>query len=193
MGEVLFRFRSYTPVPLVLVAFLGSSPTVGKLILGSTIVLIGETIRIWSGGYLGGSLRTRRVGGEFLVRSGPYSYTRNPLYLGNLLLSVGMAICFWAFMPYLMVILLLFFFFQYYSIMKVEEEFLEEKFGEEYIGYRKSVPAFFPKRKRRQKNDMKFSLSRALRAERATFQNLGALYLLLLFRYFFLKSRLPLF
>jgi protein-S-isoprenylcysteine O-methyltransferase Ste14 len=192
-GQVLFRWRSYTPVPLVLIAFLGSNATIHRVIIGSLIISVGETIRIWSGGYLGGSLRTRKIGGEVLVKSGPYSYTRNPLYLGNLLLSVGMAICFWALMPYLMVILLLFFFFQYYSIVKAEEEFLATKFGEEYVLYRNSVPAFLPRLRRTEGNDGDFNFSRALKSERATFQNIGALYLLLGVRCFVLDSKLPLF
>lgn len=192
-GKVLFKWRSYTPVPLVLIALLGSNPALSRVIIGSLIVSIGEILRIWSGGYLGGSLRTRKIGGEVLVKSGPYSYTRNPLYLGNLLLSVGMAICFWALMPYLMVILLLFFFFQYHSIIKAEEEYLATKFGEDYVLYRDSVPAFFPRLRRKERNNGDFSFSRALRTERATFQNIGALYLLLAVRCFFLDSKLPLF
>lgn len=193
MGEFLFKFRSYTPIPLVIIAFLGSNPTPNKIILGTTIVLVGELIRIWSAGYLGGSGRARRIGGEFLVTQGPYSYTRNPLYLGNLLLSVGLLISFWAFMPYLMLILLGLFCFQYYSIIKAEEEVLQKKFGKEYISYKSSVSVFFPKLKRYRGKNITFNLSRALRSERSTFQTLGVLYIVLIFRYFFFNSKLPLF
>lgn len=192
VGEVLFKFRSYTPIPLVIIAFLGSNPTFCKIIFGSVIALIGEIIRIWSMGYLGGSSRTRTVGGEFLVMSGPYAYTRNPLYLGNLLLSVGLLICFWAFMPYLISILLLLFFIQYYAIIRVEEEFLEKKFSEAYLSYKNRVPAFFPRLKRYRGQGPKFHLLRALKSERPTFQTVGILCLLLLLRCLFLDSKLPL-
>ncbi len=193
VGELLFKFRSYTPIPLVLIAFLGSNPTIYKIILGSAIASIGEILRIWSNGYLGGSSRTREVGGECLATCGPYSYIRNPIYLGNLLLSCGLLICFWSFMPYLMFILLLLFFVQYYSIVRSEEEFLERKFGKEYIRYRESVPSFFPRWKRYGSTGGKFSLSRTLKSERSTFQTIGVLYLLIVLRCFFLESKLPLF
>jgi len=193
LGEVLFRLRSYTPIPLIVIAFLSSDPTIGKIILGSAIVFIGESIRVWSAGYVGGSSRTREVGGDELVTQGPYAYTRNPLYSGNLLLSVGMLICFWGFMPYLVLILLPLFFLQYYSIIRTEEEYLQKRFGAAYTSYKKSVPAFFPQLKGYAGNSASFDLSKGIRSERSTFGTLTVLYVLLIVRCLFLNSTLPLF
>lgn len=193
LGEVLFRLRSYTPIPLIFIAFLSSDPTIGKVILGSAIVFVGESIRVWSAGYVGGSSRTREVGGDELVTQGPYAYTRNPLYSGNLLLSVGMLICFWGFMPYLVLILLPLFFLQYYLIIRSEEEYLQKRFGAEYTSYRKSVPAFFPQLRRYGGNGASFDLSKGIRSERSTFGTLTVLYVLLIVRCVFLNSTLPLF
>ncbi len=192
LGAILFRFRSYTPIPLIVIAFLASRPTVHTIALGCLLIAAGEAIRIWAAGYLGGSGRTRTVGADVLITSGPFSLTRNPLYLGNLFLSLGFLICLWPFMPYSIFILIGLFVLQYWPIVEAEEQCLEKTFGQEYRRYRRFVPAFFPVLRRYDGARDEYDVRRALRAERPTFQTIGGLFVLLVLRWFFFNSTLPL-
>ena len=86
------------------------------------------------------------VGASSICKSGPYSIVRNPLYIGNMLIYVGFA--FVAGSVYVVTIssiTFVYFFIQYSLIISLEEEALEEKFGDEYIAYKKLVPSILPK------------------------------------------------
>jgi len=72
-----------------------------------------------------------------LVVSGPYQFTRNPMYVGFTCLYLGLALwfsLFWAFLMLPAVIVVV----QYYVIAR-EEQYLEQKFGEEYLKYKARV------------------------------------------------------
>ena len=117
-----------------------------SLIIGFAIAVIGELIRFWGVSWAGSETRTTSgVGGSYLVISGPFAHVRNPLYIGNILMYVGLGIMSFSLFPYLQVIALLFFLFQYYLIVGEEEEFLAKKYGTDYEEFRKNVPAFFPR------------------------------------------------
>jgi protein-S-isoprenylcysteine O-methyltransferase Ste14 len=64
-----------------------SRPTPESVSLGFSIAALGEALRVWAAGHLRKTVR--------LVTSGPYRYTRNPLYLGRLLIFTGVAIMAW--------------------------------------------------------------------------------------------------
>jgi hypothetical protein len=85
---------------------------------------------------------TGEVGASRLVTSGPFSHVRNPLYLGNILLYVGIGVMSMALFPWLQLVALLWFVFQYTLIVREEERFLREKFGAEYDAYCAAVPRF---------------------------------------------------
>ena len=100
--KLLFKYRSYTPIPFLLVMLVFARPTGSSMIVGFLLALLGESIRFWGVSYAGSETRTTgAVGGTQLVTSGPYSHVRNPLYLGNILLYVGIGIMSNALMPYL--------------------------------------------------------------------------------------------
>ena len=110
--------------------------------IGAGLLLIGETIRIWSVSYAGGETRTRNVGAKKLCSSGPYAFVRNPLYVGNMFMYVGIVFIAGAANILLMVATTLAFFtVQYSLIIALEEEKLEELFGRKYQIYKKNVPA----------------------------------------------------
>jgi protein-S-isoprenylcysteine O-methyltransferase Ste14 len=72
-----------------------------------------------------------------IVDTGPYRFTRNPIYLGMMLGLIGLAIAFdnlW-----LLVTLVPFFIIIRYGVVAREESYLERKFGEVYRGYRARV------------------------------------------------------
>ena len=126
---------------LLLVLAWKAEPTLLDIWIGLPFVMAGGLLRTWSAGYL---LKTRE-----LAITGPYAHTRNPLYLGRLLLLTGFGIM--ARLPYManLVVLAagLLIFFLYYMPRKerVECERLRQAHGEPYNLYEAAVPALFPR------------------------------------------------
>lgn len=111
-----------------------AEPTVLSMAFGISIALIGLLIRAWSAGHI----RKNKV----LAVSGPYRFTRNPLYLGSFLLGLGFAVAsgLWWFAP----LFVAWFLGIYFPVMSVEADELTEIFGDEYKRYAETVPLFFP-------------------------------------------------
>ena len=144
--KFLFSNRSFTPIPIALVIIYLSNPSIFYFIYGMPLILIGEFIRINAVSYAGGITRTMNVGAPSLCTSGPYSRTRNPLYLGNMIIYLGIVLV--AGGKYVVIlegIVFLYFTFQYMMIISLEEETLKKLFGDEYISYMENVPRLFPK------------------------------------------------
>ena len=110
-------------------------PTPISLLLGLPLGVIGEAIRIWASGHID---KTRS-----LATGGPYAFTRNPLYLGSLLLALGVAVASSSLWVFLAVAAYLAAF--YPSVMREEAGFLREKFALEYVAWAAAVPAFLPR------------------------------------------------
>jgi len=146
ISSIAFKYRSYTPIPFLLLMLIFQQSTPLTLIIGFVIALVGELIRYWGVSWAGSETRsTGGVGGTFLIISGPFAYVRNPLYVGNVLMYLGLGIMSFALFPYLQIVAIIFFLVQYYFIVKEEEKYLSEKFKEEYADYCKHVPAFLPR------------------------------------------------
>ncbi|MCX8056998.1 MAG: isoprenylcysteine carboxylmethyltransferase family protein [Ignavibacteria bacterium] len=146
IGKFFFKYRSYTPLPFLILMILYSNPNIYSMIFGFLFVVLGEFIRIWANSWAGSETRTTGgVGGTFLIVSGPYAYVRNPLYIGNVIIYFGLGIMSNAVFPYLQILALVYFFYQYYEIVKEEENFLKQKFGDEYKDYCSKVNRFLPK------------------------------------------------
>ncbi len=146
ISSIAFKYRSYTPIPFLLLMLIFQQSTPLTLIIGFAIALVGELIRFWGVSWAGSETRsTGGVGGTFLIISGPFAYVRNPLYVGNILIYLGLGIMSFALFPYLQIVAIIFFLVQYYFIVKEEEKYLREKFKEDYKDYCKHVPAFLPR------------------------------------------------
>ena len=144
--KFLFKYRSYTPIPLVIAILYFTSTIYSYMIYGLILIIIGEIIRINAVRYAGGVTRTTNVGAPNLCTSGPYSRTRNPLYFGNMIIYSGVVLFSGGpLMVPLLCVVLSFFTFQYYMIISLEEETLKELFREEYLEYCKNVPRLFPR------------------------------------------------
>lgn len=125
-----------------------SRPTPLSVAVGAPFVVLGEAIRLWAAGHL---YKTQE-----LITSGPYRFTRNPLYLGRFLLLTGVAIMAWfpplpvgGFrIPMNVVVLAAGYaiFFGYYMPRKerIEPARLRGLHGARYDAYNKAVPALFP-------------------------------------------------
>jgi protein-S-isoprenylcysteine O-methyltransferase Ste14 len=115
-------------------------PTPFSVTIGFVFVAAGEAMRLWAAGHLRKTVE--------LVTSGPYRYTRNPLYLGRLLVFTGL--CVMARLPFELhwIVLLVGYavFFGYYLPRKerVEPARLRETHGEPYERYFRAVPALIP-------------------------------------------------
>ncbi len=170
----LFKYRSYTPIPFVIIMILYENANIWSLIAGFIVVMVGEFIRLWGVSWAGSETRTTgHMEGTFLIVSGPFAYVRNPLYIGNILIYLGVGIMSYAIFPYLQLVALLFFLFQYYYIIKGEEDFLQSRYGEQFTEFKKNVPRIFPKVTPYRPGNVKqppFNLKAGLKSERRTFQ-----------------------
>jgi len=117
------------------VAFLVfAQPTPRFLAAGAIVALVGLIVRAYAAGCLDKN--------RSLAVSGPYAYTRNPLYLGSSIMGCGFAIAGHSWPLGLGFIVL--FVAVYWPVMLREEEFLHQQFGETYDRYAQAVPFFLP-------------------------------------------------
>ncbi|MDO8548573.1 MAG: isoprenylcysteine carboxylmethyltransferase family protein [Ignavibacteria bacterium] len=177
LSSLLFKYRSYTPITFIIVMLVYENANIWSLIIGFLIVAGGELLRLCGVSWAGSETRTTgHMEGTYLIISGPFAYTRNPLYIGNILIYLGIGIMSFAIFPYLQVFALLFFIFQYYHIIKGEEEYLLNRYGEQFKEYKKNVPRLFPRLTPYKTGEVRqppFKLKAGLRSEKRTFQAIG--------------------
>ena len=172
----LFSYRSFTPIPIAVTIIYFSQPKTPYLYLGLCFIFIGELIRISAVRYAGGATRTIKVGAPSLCMAGPYSKTRNPLYLGNMIIYCG--IVFFSggiYMWQLFFLTLAYFTFQYSMIISLEEQRLEELFNNDYKKYCENVPRLFPRMTSWSNRDGRLpsKFKKTLKTEKRTLQNLA--------------------
>ncbi len=163
-----------------------AKPTGTSLIVGFVLAILGESIRFWGVSYAGSETRTTgSVGGTQLVTSGPYGHVRNPLYVGNILMYVGVGVMSNALMPWLPLVALVYFVFQYSGIVSLEEEYLARTFSN-WADYKASVGRFLPRITRFKGGaELEPNFPRALRSERSSLIALGSIYIVLWVIYLF--------
>lgn len=176
-GNYLFRNRSWLPVflfvPAAAVVWLTDIWWLDSFwyqILVALAVLVsfsGFVVRAIAIGTtpVGTSGRNTTEGqvAEQLNTGGIYSTIRHPLYLGNYLMWIGIVI--FTFNIYFVIIVSLAFWLYYERIMFAEERFLERKFGNAYLEWSLTAPAFIPSFKNYRKSPMEFSFKTILRRE----------------------------
>ena len=121
--------------PVGIAAFWFARPKLAWLICGVGIALLGLLLR----GYAAGHLRKHQQ----LATSGPYAFTRNPLYLGSVLLAAGFSVAShsWISATLLAVYLAVF----YPVVIRREQTELETLYGAAFVEYASRVPAFWPR------------------------------------------------
>ena len=140
IGNFFFKYRSYTPIPLAVVIIYNAQYTNAYIVLGLIFIIFGESIRFWAVSHAGGITRTTTVGAAKLCTSGPFAYTRNPLYIGNMLMYNGIVLIAGASNIFAILMLTwLFFIIQYFLIINLEEQTLPRIFGTTYINYTKII------------------------------------------------------
>ncbi|MDB5748418.1 MAG: hypothetical protein JWP72_3266 [Massilia sp.] len=154
LGNFFFRYRNAIGPVVFLVAIAAGTPTYPlnrpdlNLMLdlaGISVALLGQVLRIITIGYeyieRGG--RNRQVYASKLIQGGVFAHCRNPLYVGNILLAVGLSMVVHSLVFYLTVLPLVGL--AYICIVSAEESFLREKFGDEYVEYCKRVNRWVPR------------------------------------------------
>lgn len=144
MRAFLARWRVSLGFVFAAVILWLATPTPRTWLAGAAVALVGELLRLWAAGHLE---KSREV-----TSSGPYRYTRHPLYLGSSLIGIGVAIA----ANHLMVaaIVIAYLALTLTAAMRSEEAHLREKFGDAYDAYAE---------KRAAPMDRRFSWSLALR------------------------------
>ncbi|HUL44997.1 MAG TPA: isoprenylcysteine carboxylmethyltransferase family protein [Bacteroidota bacterium] len=183
LRQRLFQYRSYTPIPFLIVMVIFAHPIPAGLIAGGLLIVAGEGIRLWGVAIAGSETRTTGpVGGTYLITTGPFAYVRNPLYLGNMMMYVGVGVMSNALFPWLPIVALLWFAFQYSMIVSLEEEYLMKAFPQEFAAYRKATPRFFPTGKKYRAGSHEqppLDWQSGLRSEKRTLQAIGILVVVL--------------
>jgi len=132
--------------------------------LGIGVIIAGFLIRLWATKHIGRRIPWMKKKGKILVKEGPYAIVRNPLYIGNILVVIGLAILSelaWA-IPFVFV----YFFTLYHLVAVYEEKKLLDRWGDEYRVYMNEVPRWIPKFKNLHLNKVSgFPWKVALRTE----------------------------
>jgi protein-S-isoprenylcysteine O-methyltransferase Ste14 len=112
-----------------------SRPSWRSLAVGVPIAVAGALIRAWASGHL-------RKNAELAV-SGPYAFTRNPLYFGSFVMAAGCAVCGGSL--WLGLLLTAFFLAVYLPVMQVEAAHMRRLFAGDYEKWATNVPFFVPR------------------------------------------------
>lgn len=129
------RYRVRLGYPLAVAVLFFARPTLRSIFYGALIGIVGLAIRAWAAGYLHKQ--------EILTVTGPYAYTRNPLYFGSAILALGAAV---AAHSWISATIFGVYFAVFYSVvMKKEENELRPRHREDFDRYAATVPLFFPR------------------------------------------------
>jgi protein-S-isoprenylcysteine O-methyltransferase Ste14 len=123
-----------------------AQPTVRSIVAGSCVSLVGLLIRALASGHV--------TKNEQLTTSGPYAYTRNPLYFGSFILAAGFAVASRSW--WVALIATVMFFVIYIPVIGGEEAFLRSHFPE-FEEYARHVPRLIPRLRPHQKSATLFS------------------------------------
>lgn len=184
IGETLFRFRDYTPIPFVIAIMVFAKADQQSLLVGSLLMVLGEIVRVIGVSYIGGVSRTKTYStGQKLITGGPFSHVRNPLYIGNFFLSVGIVVLSNVHLYFTLGFILMFMV-QYIPIVNWEENNLRNVFGKEFDDYTAKVPRWFPSISSRIESDIaiKSDFKAAIKSEKNTLMAAVTLYVIVLWR-----------
>jgi protein-S-isoprenylcysteine O-methyltransferase Ste14 len=150
IGRSMFSQRLQIGLGLTAVAVPFVRPTIatrpfalGLKVAGFCLVLTGLGVRVLAAGFAGRHTRSSKIEGSKLATAGPYAHVRNPIYLGSVVLGFGMVLLIGDrrfLVPCALIFLAL-----YFGLIPAEEEFLGQKFQQEYEAYLRNVPRLLPR------------------------------------------------
>ena len=133
-SPVARRIRVPLGFAFALLYFWLARPTWRSLALGGALIAPGILVRALASGHVRKN--------EALATSGPYAYTRNPLYLGSLLIGIGFAVAARSWQVGVLLVAMLFAI--YVPVIRGEEKFLRAKFPQ-FEEYARRVPRMLPR------------------------------------------------
>jgi protein-S-isoprenylcysteine O-methyltransferase Ste14 len=155
------KVRVYAGYFFLLILLIFAKPNPLYFIIGTAFIMAGSFQRIMSAGTL---VKAAKDDADTLIMTGPYSKTRHPLYFGSFLNGIGFVFLAgplgdlmpetreiylssipiglfpWGLVPFLIILVPI-----YYQMIRIEEEFLAEKFGPLFERYKRIAPCFFPR------------------------------------------------
>tara|TARA_B100000945_G_scaffold182828_1_gene146568 strand:- start:3400 stop:4152 length:753 start_codon:yes stop_codon:yes gene_type:complete len=176
-GKYLFKYRGQIPIILFLISIPIISETSYYNIYNTNLVfliqclgvitsVIGLLLRYYTVGTTAegtsGKNRNKQIA-KHLNTKGAYSVVRNPLYLGNYMIWLGLSI--FSISYILIIITTLLFTIHYERIILSEENFLLAKFKKRYEKFAQEVPIFFPKFQNFKHSNIQLSIKRILKEE----------------------------
>jgi protein-S-isoprenylcysteine O-methyltransferase Ste14 len=179
IGQILFKLRGIIPLLVLLIGitidFIRQSRAPDQHWINTNIwywvcfgiSLFGETLRIYTVGYTpkgtSGRNKDAQVADQ-LNTQGIYSLTRNPLYLANFIIWIGIALVFQN--TWFVIGFVIFFAWFYSEIIKTETFFLINKYGQSYLDWAAKTPVFFPRLKGFKPNTRQFNWYKVARKEK---------------------------
>jgi protein-S-isoprenylcysteine O-methyltransferase Ste14 len=172
-GNFLFRYRGSLPLIILLIALvvfacrvekLPASPVYDYICFG--ISILGLIIRIYTVGHTPGHTSGRNTKQQIAAEvnaTGMYSVVRHPLYVGNFFMWLGAAMLTYQF--WFILFFVAAYWIYYERIMFAEEQFLRKKFGESYLRWSSTTPAFIPALRKLVTPAYPFSLKKIIRKE----------------------------
>ncbi len=148
ISAFVFRNRRFFSITAIIVViglkfFLKGTTSLFLFRIGLIIVVVGIVFRMYCASYLLGRHIVTKIEADFLCVSGPFAHLRNPLYLGNFIICIGVCVSFSEWYGFL--IGLGNYIFLYSFIIPYEERFLQEKFGDIYLEYKAYTNRFIPR------------------------------------------------
>ncbi len=173
-GAWLFRHRGWLPLPFLVLLVALARPTPASLVLGGFVAAGAELLRFHALRCIGPASRTRDARVGPLALAGPYRWSRNPLYVANIVLYFSFALASATPVALLLPALGCL---HYRAIVAWEERRLLVTHADEYRAFCARVPRWFGLRRLPpQAGQAPLPLRAALRAERSTLLALGAVF-----------------
>jgi protein-S-isoprenylcysteine O-methyltransferase Ste14 len=145
--EIVIKYRSFVGIVCLCALLYLAEPSPAAMAVGFFFIVAGMFFRAWAAGYINKD--------EELATRGPFSLTRNPLYFGNFILGLGIAVAGNNVYSYVI-------FFAYYMmffpfLMVLEHRRLKKKFGDRYLNWYNNSHTFVPKLRRIKEPDFNIS------------------------------------
>ncbi len=128
------RYRAFFGIVSLLIVLFIAKPNAKSIVIGFVFMMIGTFFRAWASGFINKNSE--------LATNGPYALSRNPLYFGNFILGIGIAIT--ANNLYAYIIFTLYYFIFFPALMIIETKRMRKKFGDKYEKWSKGLNSFFP-------------------------------------------------
>lgn len=148
IGNFFFTHRNWVFPLVIALVFVDQPPALANeglaVTIGFALAILGQSIRAITIGlaYIKRGGKNKKVYAKTLVQDGVFAHCRNPLYVGNFLMLLGLG--FIANSLWFLAIGMPFFIFAYAAIIAAEESFLRKTFGGEFDDYCRRVPRLIP-------------------------------------------------